>query len=59
MFDLCVIGVGAVVSIALMALKLTAVITLGWLGVSIPILIAIGIVLLKHGADFTDLLPDD
>lgn len=58
MFDIWILGIGAVISIVLVVLKLTAVITLGWLGVSIPIIIAIVIVLLKHGADFTDFLPD-
>ena len=58
MFDLWVLGIGAVVSIVLAVLKLCAVVTFGWLGVSIPLLIAIILVVIRHGLDVTDLLPD-
>ena len=58
MFDFWVFAIGAIASIVLAVLKLTAVITFGWLGVCIPIIIGILVVLLRHGLDLGDLLPD-
>jgi hypothetical protein len=58
MFELWTLGIGAAISVIMAILKLTAAITLGWWWVSAAILVAIGLVLLKHGLDFTDFLPD-
>jgi hypothetical protein len=58
MFELWTIGIGALISGVMAILKLAAVITLSWWWVSAAILIAVAIVLIKHGLDFTDFLPD-
>ena len=58
MFELWTLGIGAAISIVMAILKLAAVITLGWWWVSAAILIALAIVLIKHGLDVTDFLPD-
>lgn len=58
MFDLVVLCLGLVVTLVLAGLKLAAYVSLGWLGVFVPIIVGIVIVLLKHGLDVTDFLPD-
>jgi len=58
MFDVWVLTIGTVITIVLAVLKVAAVIAWGWLIVVVPLLVCIGIVLLKHGIDFTDFLPD-
>lgn len=58
MFEVWTIGIGALISGVMAILKLAAVITLSWWWVSAAILIAVAIVLIKHGLDFTDFLPD-
>jgi hypothetical protein len=57
-FDLVVLCLGLVVTLVLAGLKLAAYVSLGWLGVFVPIIVGIVIVLLKHGLDVTDFLPD-
>lgn len=58
MFDLVIFIIGAVVTAILGALKLADYLTLGWLGVFIPLIVAVAIVLIKHGVDIGDFLPD-
>ena len=53
-----IMGIGTVTSIVMAILKLMAVITLSWWWVSAAFLVALGLVLLKNGLDFTDFLPD-
>ena len=58
MFELWTLGLGALISGVMAILKLAAVIALGWWWVSAAILIALAVVLIKHGLDVTDFLPD-
>lgn len=58
MFDLVVFCLGLVVTLVLAGLKLAAYVSLGWLGVCIPLIAGVVIVLLKHGLDVTDFIPD-
>lgn len=58
MFDLVVFCLGLVVTLVLAVLKLAAYVSLGWLGVCIPLIAGVVIVLLKHGLDVTDFIPD-
>ncbi len=58
MFDVWMLSIGAAITMVVTVLKITAVVTWGWLIVLLPLLISIGIVLLKHGVDFTDFIPD-
>lgn len=53
-----IMGIGTVTSIVMTILKLMAIITLNWWWVSAAFLVALGLVLLKNGLDFTDFLPD-
>jgi len=56
-FELWTTGIGSAISLVLAVLKLCAVVTFGWLGVALPVLVAIAIVLVKNGFDVSDLLP--
>ncbi len=58
MFDLVVFCIGLLATAILAALKLAAYVTFGWLGVFVPLIVAIAILLIKHGVDVGDFLPD-
>lgn len=58
MFDLVVLSLGLLVTAILACLKLAAYVTFGWLGVFVPLIVAIAILLIKYGVDVGDFLPD-
>lgn len=58
MFELVVFCLGLLVTVVLAGLKLAAYVSMGWLGVCIPLIVGIAIILIKNGLDVGDLLPD-
>jgi len=58
MFELVVFCLGLLVTVVLAGLKLAAYVSMGWLGVCIPLIVAIAVILIKNGLDVGDLLPD-
>lgn len=58
MFDIVVLCLGLLITAVLAGLKIAEQLSIGWLGVLIPLGVALAIVLVRHGADITDFIPD-